>query len=226
MTLRAITFITSLISTVIFLHLKHKNPIYKFLCMMSASDALNYFLIFFLGSYSTLMFYLDPECTSLHCLFYAHVSIWINEYITTCLAVFSIVLECYLTLQRIFVLSETRAKSSNKMINSGWIGVAILLIIVILHVPLFWLFEVKMIPFLKNDHRIIRNHPSVNFTYGYDVIKTPFGYSIWGELVVKILSLMRILLVTVVLLALNICAIVCFNRFFIRKESLTITKSN
>lgn len=221
--MRGISFLTSLINTLVFLNPKLKSSIYKFLCIMSASDTLYAFLLLSLGFTSYVLFLIDPECLTLTCYCYTYVAIWINEYVTTSLAMFSIALECYLTLQRILVL--TQSDSSNRMINSRWIGFVILIAMFILHSPLLLLFESKMVPFGPNDHRILNKNININFTIGYDIVKTPFGHSVWGELVIKGLSLIRILLVSVVLLALNICAIVRFKRFFLRKESLTITKS-
>lgn len=225
-TLRVFSFLTSLVNTIVFLNPKLKNPIYKFLTMMSVSDMLYSFLVLSLSLMVYINYLGDPGCVTLICYYYNYSAFWINEYITTCLAMFSIVLECYLTLQRILVLSETRSPSLKRMLDSAWIGVILFITVVLIHSPLILVFQVKLVSYVKDDSRLLRAmlYSQRNITIGFDITKTQFGNSIWGSMLIKSLSSLRILLVTVVLFALNVCAVCRFKRFFHRKQSLVMSK--
>lgn len=194
-----------------------KDALYKYLLVMASSDAA-YSLLVFLLSWVTRMCYADEPAYCPASVFYAVLVLYVavSEYLSSCLALFSIVLECFLTVQRILLVANTGTALQQRPLVAR--------IRRALTAPpsvscvCAWLFAVSLAAYLPVLFmRRIQTVTLSGAAFDYRLEKTLFGQSYAAKSLITGIKIARILLVTVVLAILNAVNIVQFNAYTKRK---------
>jgi hypothetical protein len=148
----------------------------------------------------------SEHCLSVHYEFYI-AYIWISDYLTSCLAFFNILLEIFITLERLFTVSNhlPRMKNSTKV---KIISLVILIISLCAYSPVLFMKRVELKPDQDPDVEIKQ----------YKLAKTEFGESKAATVFLNCLNILRAVLYSFVLLALNLLVVFRFNRFLKRRR--------
>lgn len=209
--IRSMGLLTSLLNMIVLVHSGLKKPIYKYLLVMSIADTL-YLVSLFVQKYFSLAcgrHVSSNQLGSTHCFFYMLFYILLSDYFTSCLAIFNIQMEIFLTLQRIIYLDNARLvrffKNSFKTVTfilSAWS--------LCIYSPVLFFKSIKQVDVILQ-----------NQTYkDFKMAKSRFGETYTASLIGKSLSLYRILLVTLVLTTLSLVTICKFRKYLNKKASL------
>jgi hypothetical protein len=176
---------TNLINITIFSNKEFKDRIFTYLLVHSIAE----FFYLFLCNFLPL-----PYC-GVYCDFTirnAFVSILImliiEDYLTSCIAIFNILLEIFISLQRYSLLSSTNCFGFNRLNSNStpYYVVTILLIISSLYYsPIFFLFEIVQI-----DDSLIPLHLRTNGEKYYEKVSTKFSndhksFQLYYELIIN-----------------------------------------
>jgi hypothetical protein len=193
----------SLLNMLVLRNKKLKDPLYSFLLVMATVDSLYGIIIMSIG-------WTDCPNGCSPYLYLANLILYIvvSEYLTSCMALFNILLEIFLTLQRIFIISNMQI-CRNASVKK--VCVTFVFISLVFYSPVLFI-----------DHIISTsgadgNNQSINFKR----VRTEFGKTTYAMWTLIGLNFTRAALVTVVLLIINIVAIVKFNAYLERKAQLT-----
>lgn len=197
----------ALVNTVVFLTLR--KFVFKYLLVMSISDAL--YEILLIATTATNFYANDPNVTSQAVYTSQQMRIYLSDYLTTCMAVFNVVIECLLTTHRIILLTRSRPKSEKTRASSSLqlvrhpfsVSSIIFGLLLLVYSPVMFIYQ------SKKDKQ------------GYIYSKTEFGQSRLGVIVLNTLNVSRIVLTLVILSILNTIAILKFKRYFRRKKELS-----
>ena len=132
--------------------------------------------------------------------------ILLSEYLTSCLAVFNILMENFLTIHRILLLNNSHLVKNKTYIKL--IVILISLISFLIYIPQIFMNKISKIHVMP-----------FNFTT-YTVGQTIFGRSKSAILIQVILNVSRMILIIAVLLVLNIITIVLYWKFLKKKRTL------
>jgi hypothetical protein len=205
----AISF--SLLNISVLLNKKLKESLYRFLLIMATVDTL--YGIFVLSIVWTECPKENPnECSPYLYLVHLILFIGVSEYLTSCLALFNILLEIFLTTQRIFLISNLQIYRNASVKR---VCFALLFISLIFYSPVLFMNQITSL-YSKNEH----SSRVVNFKR----VRTEFGKTEYIKWTLIGLNSTRVALVTIVLLILNIVAIIKFNQYFERKFQLNRKK--
>ena len=201
--------ITSLINLLVFVKILKKDLLYKFLLIMCAADFL--YLSTFVFMYIYRIFcdgrLIQSECSTTAKYIDLFNELVIDEYFTSCLAIFNISMEIYLTLDRLFLVTQVKIF---KNFNSNIIIIIIGIFASLYYFPLLFIYQIQEI-------RTNLTINSLNYTITYDITKTNYGNSKIGILTPTILSLIIITIVTFILFSLNILNIIKYKKYFDQK---------
>jgi hypothetical protein len=210
--LRLISIVTSMISLRVLLSRKLKGDTYTILGVISIGDFAYSSLMLF---YSTLSYFCaglmcNNEFNYLFLLFF----IIISEYVTSCLALFNIMTETYLTYMRLKSLTNARLGNvKSKKMKTKRIILIIFTISFVVYVPVLFSYKIE-------------DEKSSQLSYPFYVnklSKTKFGKTKLQKAILMTLSLARIIFVTIVLLFLNMWTMINFRKYMEKKADL---KSN
>jgi hypothetical protein len=208
--LRFLALFVSLLNASILANKKLKNSFYKYQFATAVADSLFSLLVL-----SSLVFNCPPaKCTTSTKVLMNHLAYILNsEYLSSCMAFFNILMEIFLTVQRIFAVRTSHVFWRSLRVKQ--VIFALLLVSFAYYSPV--LFYNKIIP--VEDFRLPSNS-------SYALLSTEFGKTRLAKLILISLTSIRISLVTVVLFILNLMAIVKFKTYFqnklILKESTGI----
>jgi hypothetical protein len=136
--------------------------------------------------------------------------------LTTCLQMFNIILEIFLTAHRIAIISslKTFRQEVNVKLVSGCIFISCLSI----YIPKLFTHSIT------NVNATGAESNSTPAKVIYKLTKTAFGKSSTGVLITPVLTTTRIVLVSIVLLVLNIVCVIQFKAYL--KNKLRIKSLN
>ena len=205
-------FLTNLTNIAVLLNPKMKDISFKYILATCLSDL----LYLTLEGYSFIE--LCSECPLYNSYFTQVYIIFIDNYFTSCLAIFNIFTDITLSLICYSVLkNKTYLQSLNYYLVIG----CLFLLSLVYYSPVLFFFKIQQIIVQQND--------TLSSPDGYRVINNSFGSSIYGKIIPTILSSIRIILAMFVLTSINIMNIIEFrkrysNRF--KKAIYDISESN
>jgi hypothetical protein len=203
--------VTSFINVIVFSQKSMRgHPLFRYLLAMSVSDFVYSLSMVMMIPLSTACFWVkennkdeDVDITICY-VFYKH-NLLFQEYLTSCLALFNIILEIIVTCQRIRLLSR-EARSEN--MSRPWVVCVLAFgFSLAFYSPVLFMNEVYAVETRNETTSAVRR----DYLYG----KTKFGKSVEGLFLAKLLALVRIILVTVVLTIANIIASIKFTAFIV-----------
>ncbi len=182
--------ISNTLSVLLFLKAKLKDSSYKYMLVTSFSDLiyLSLIMIFLLGG----LLYENSYFQQIY-------SIWIDDYFTSCLAIFSIQIDIVLALQRYLILLN---KTCCQKISHNLIMSALFVISLMYYLPVIFFKDV-----------ICRSSNQTNLTH-CEAVRNQLGSSLFGNLSVILMSAFRFFLVIIVLTSINILNSYKFKKRF------------
>jgi hypothetical protein len=200
-----IGILSHIINIVVLISPVLKDINYKF---MLANSVNNTFYLLLCGIYD---FFLCPKgCERtekpIHVLIYRMV---IRDYILSCMAIFNLLIQIFLSLQRIFLVLNKNLLQNISVIKS---------ILILASISLIFYSPILTI------QRIELSHPNAtlnkNTSVLYSIVQTEFGGSAFGLQVRTIVSSLRIILATVILTITNFINFITFKRYFDKRKKL------
>lgn len=188
-----------------------KDPTYKFLLAIATADFL-YMFLSFIGQAANLGCQSVPMLCGSRSQYIVAIMDWIiARYSTSCLAVFSILSEIYLTIDRLLMIQNIRTLRG---LTFKHVGPILICTSLIYYSPVWFTFQVVA----SGRVFVYRNQ-----TYPeYVLTKSAIGKSDAGTVLSTALNFIRLSLVVIVLLILNLITVICFARYINRKKSLLI----
>jgi hypothetical protein len=208
-TFRVLALVFTLGNIVILFRIRKNNSLNMFMLIVGIVDALYTFFVLFL-----LMFVRfcanDPErCGNTGYLLFLVLFILISEYLTTGLQVFNIILEIFLTFQRLALISNF--KWFPKEVNVKLVCCSLMSLCLILYSPILFMYNIQV---------EFHSHGNVTKVI-HKLSKTSFGRSYLAMSILSALSAIRISLVSVVLLILNLITVIRFKAYLRKKLKIT-----
>jgi hypothetical protein len=205
-TLRFVPLLSNLVNILVLTNAKLKDPIFKYLRATAIADFLycacilpvSIGIIFCGVGYGRAETKCGPNIYKHFFILY----IALDEYATSCLALFSILVEIFLTIQRICVITNTRSLAISSKVKQ--VTLLILIVSFLAYTPTLGMYEL-------NSYRITRSR---------------FGRSQLAVAIQTVLGTLRLCLVLVVLFALNIVTIVKLRAFLNAKLRLRRNRLN
>jgi hypothetical protein len=200
-----------IINIVILLSPELKDISYKF---MLANSVNNTFYLLLCGIYD--FFICKNGCEKIDKpLLLIIYFIVIDEYLTSCMAVFNLLIQIFLSLQRIFLVLNKSYLQNISLIKS---------ILILASISLIFYSPILTI------QRIELSHPNAtsnaHMPLLYSIVHTHFGETAFGQSVPTVLSSLRIFLATILLSIVNIINFIAFKRYFEKRKKLTKPNSS
>jgi len=136
----------------------------------------------------------------------------IVEYLTSCMAIFNIIVQIVLTVQRLLMVLNRKFPGES---NSFAVIAILILISLFFYSPT--LFIVKII--VIEDANIDNITNQTNQT-NYSLVTSDFGQTTLGKSLLVLMPVLRICLATVVLPILSIIQFIFFRKYFQRKHKV------
>jgi hypothetical protein len=201
--------IPTFISIAVFANPKLKDPAFKILLAVAIVD----FSYMSLHFFNTLM---DMYCKPMPFMCGSNVQQFsfianqlIFNYLTSCMALYSILSEIFLTVQRMLLLKNNFVL---KNVTVRIVGPVCGAISLIYYSPYWFAYD-----FITTGNvYVYRNQTFVE----WNLVENDFGSSVAGSWLLSALSIIRMVLVLVVLLVLNIISTVRFRNHFSRRVTL------
>ncbi len=209
---------TNTLNIIIFLNKKMKDNSFKFMLAISIGNLL------YTGMSSYAFFIYCDDCLWNKSYATQVFKILINNYVSSVLAVFVNISEIYLSISRYFVLTNKRYFQ-----NISVYKVLILLttFALVYNIPVLFCYDIKSKEYNSiNKNEDFQDLITKHTTYSTKLSK--FGKSTIGKYITIILIIIRILLSSIVLSAINIVNVYLFRLRFNKRlnSKLQITKSN
>ena len=195
----------NMICIVVLLRPKLKEPTYTFMLANSFVE-----LAYCLISAFTMLVYCGSVCGQVLETFAANFyNIYFMEYFTSCLAIYSILIEIYISIKRyLLILNRKAFERVPNILVIALLGS----ISLIYYLPILFVYKV--------DVKIVENKQNQSETV-YSTNLSDFGRTALGTYVPTILSSIRIVLVLVVLLIVNVMSTIAFREHLKRKASIS-----
>lgn len=209
--LSSIGAITSIINAFVFLNRALKDQIFNFYIVSSLVDFIYSIVIAFM-----VLIECGSICDNIRGLhFLTHFyRIYLDDYLTSSLAINNILIEIFLSTQRFFIISNKKCLQSISSIR------------IILIVFCFSLLFYSPVLFLKRIVSIDQHNSSFNSTTnGYKLEYTEFGNSSIGRALPLILSSIRFILASVILFLINLFTLIKFRKHVNKKSNLKLKLS-
>jgi hypothetical protein len=139
--------------------------------------------------------------------------LWVSDYLTSCLALFNIMLEIFLTCQRIRLIKSDTVLNQARQRPRPLVVCAILLTISLtVYLPVLFMNE--------TTSKETRNETTGSVRKDYFYQKTDFGKSSGASRLAESITIMRMCLVIVILTIANTIASVLYGRFYRKKNAI------
>jgi hypothetical protein len=201
--------IPTFISIVVFAHPNLKDPAFKILLTVAIVD-FSYMCLLLLNRVMDM--YCEPMpfmCGSNAQLFAFITDQLIMNYLTSCMAIYSILCEIFLTVQRMFLIKN---KFLLKNVTVRTVGPIFGITSLIYYSPYWFAYDFVT----TNKVYVYRNQTYLE----WNLVANDFGNSDAGKWLLSALGIFRMLLVLVVLLVLNIVSAVVFRNHFSKRAML------
>jgi hypothetical protein len=191
-------FLTNLINIIVLVNPKMKDISFKYLLAISISD------LMYLGFEGYFLIDICSDCP-LHTSYFTQIfNIFIDGYFTSCLAIFCILTDIFLSLIRYSTLkNKIYLQSLNYYLVLGFVFALAL----IYYLPVLFFYEILPIHQLNNN-------TNNNETKDYLTIMNSLGSSLFGTITSIILSTIRIILAMFILTGINIMNAIEFKKRF------------
>jgi hypothetical protein len=146
------------------------------------------------------------NCPSIHYVFFV-AFIWISDYLTSCFALFNILLEIIITLERLFMVSNYLPTMRN-VTKVKLISLVVSLISFSIYIPVLFMKHIKLNP---------KQNPDLGYKQ-YQMSKTEFGESKTATIFMNSVNIFRASLYICVLLPLNSVIVHKFRRYSRRRQ--------
>ena len=189
--------LTNLVNILIFLDSSLKDKVFRYLLMISIND----FLYF---SLTTLVFILRVVKN------FSYISmlleLYSDTYFTSCLAIYKILIELVISLDRYFILCNKRLlkENSHKIVLP-----ALLVISLAFYSPVLLMYDIKL---------------ESNSTTDYSLVGNNFYKSLTGETLLKIIWVSRAFVSSILLLIINIIASIKLNKISEKRMKMKSSK--
>lgn len=189
----------------VFLNPKMKDPTFKYMLAMSISNLFyNGFLSYGIALYCS-------ECSISKTYGTQVFVIFIDHYLTSCLAIFSNLVEIILSLQRYFILTNN---IYSKNISYRWAISIIAFISFVFYLPSLFSDKIAETVYFNNN----------NTTIYYTVVPSEFGKSTTAVHIGIAWSVIRIILSSIILSSINILNVIEFRKLY--KKRIKLRTSN
>jgi hypothetical protein len=198
---------TNIINIIVFMDKKLKDPSYKYMLLLAINNTIYLFM---------LVFIVFIKCGTVCDVQFAHFYstnfyvFYFLDYFTSCLAINGILIELILSLQRLCLSFQAMKSRFLKLFHESFETFALVLFLFSFFYYAPILFLKKIVPFKTNNSSIVH----------YRLEETELGKSVYGKVVLITLSIIRLCLATVVLLAINLLTTCKFNRYMTKKTSI------
>jgi hypothetical protein len=197
--------ISHIINIAVLLSLELKDISYKF---MLANSVNNTFYLLLCGI--NVLFLCKDGCEKRDLpLMLIIFFLVIEEYLTSCMAVFNLLILIFLSLQRTFIVLNKSLLQNISAIKSILI---FSLISLIFYSPILTIQRIE----LSNQNATSNNITSIL----YSTVPTEFGSSAFGKQVRTILNSLRIFTATVLLTIANLINFIAFKRYFDKRKKM------
>jgi hypothetical protein len=197
----------SLVSLRILASIKSNNIVYKFITVISLVDIMYLGLMLMIRTTDLVcQENVAKNCPSIHYVF-SVAFIWISDYLTSCLALFNILMEILITLERLFMISNYLPTMRN-VTKVKLISFIIFAISFSVYIPVLFMKHVKLNP---------KQNPDIGYKQ-YQMAKTEFGETKTATMFMNSVNIFRVLLYTFVLLTLNSVIVHRFRRYSRRRQ--------
>jgi hypothetical protein len=214
MVLRGFGVLTGFLNVSVLVNPKLKDPLFKYLLVISIVDTTYSLMIYFLSFLNSLCFPLRHEiCGPIFLLIFRVLFMLMSDFLTSSLAFMNILLEIFLTLQRVLMITNTRSVLRDASVaRVCW---TLFSVSVLVYFPFLFTNKVeRVVPTSSWSPWMSGNSSS---GYEYRRVKSEFGnstYAFWFQVTVNVI---RMCLVLVVLPILNCLAIIKFHAYFQHK---------
>lgn len=191
--------VTNGLNIAVFLNSRMKDPTFKYMLAISISN----FLYTGLLSYGYVV-YCD-ECTLNKSYGTQVFKIIVNNYISSSLAVFSNLVEIYLSMQRYFILTN---KNNLQTISYKLVLFILFIVAALYYVNVLFCYDIIKYEYVYEDQVLFTHHSTALSNYS----RSDFGKAITLTFVT-----MRIVLSTVVLPSINVVNLYLFRKIFKKK---------
>jgi hypothetical protein len=201
-TLRLLAFLVSILNIKVLKSKYLKDQLYKYILSISIADAIATSSLFISGFLAGANVHQDPLKKN-PIVYVAFVVTYIafSEYLTSSLAVYTIIMEIFLTIQRFLVI---HGKSSYfDKLKPKAVCAVILLLGLVVYIPVLFTRQIS----ITESMELLNDNMTIFLKRNIYVNKTSFSSSRFFISYASALTSMRVFLVTVVLLALNIALI-------------------
>ena len=188
---------------------KLKDSSYKYMFANSLNNLLYFLLV--------MLFHIYFIITLIHqkkSLLFLICQIAILEYLTSCMAIFNLIVQILLSIQRILMILNKQLFQN----LSPYRGIIVITIFSLFYyIPVLTIQKIE----LASLTNMTTNHTNHGYEQNYAIVSTEFGKTSFGKSIRTILSIGRIVLATVVLSIVNIVNYYLFRKFFDKKVNLT-----
>jgi hypothetical protein len=199
--------LTSLFNIIVFSHPNLKDPTFKILLLVSIVD----FCYMTLTLYD-FSFTIKCKPSPILCGEQSQISAYmtsyvVNKYLTSCLAIFNIMMEIYLSVNRLLLI---RNITLIKDVTVRTVGPIFGSLALIYYLPSLFANRLEKTGIVY----VYRNQTFVD----YALVLTEFGSSPVGQWVTSAIQILRIVLVVLVIFPINIVSIFLFQKYLIQKN--------
>jgi hypothetical protein len=201
--------ITNILSIIVFSNKKMKDVSFKYMLAASFGDLIYLLLL----TYNYTVF--CPNFINTHKFGQQIYIIIVKQYLTSCLAIFTILIDLILSIQRYFILSNDKRSYLFKPYK------CIILIVFIISFIFY-------MPVLFQNNILAKINSESDNIVEYSLIETEFGKSSMGNYLLIILSLIRIFLGIILLSFINLINAIIFRKRFENrlKSKIRLTNTN
>jgi hypothetical protein len=132
----------------------------------------------------------------------------IVDYLTSCMAIFNILIQIYLTIQRLFLVLN---RKFTYQLNTIYVFAILIFISLLFYSPMLFIQQVN----ITEGSNFSNN---TNKTISYSIVPSDLGKTIFGKTMLVVMPVLRIGLATIVLPVLNIIKLIFFRKYFQRKH--------
>jgi hypothetical protein len=203
LTLRSVAMALNLLNVAVLANRRLHTSIFKGLCLTAVADCL---YLLSMNIISVMIVACDlsmPQSAADRCggpsisIYFYVLFMFLDEYLTSCLALFGILMEIYLTIQRILVITNSRSCLARCPIRYMCSSIAALSFLI--YSPYLAMYEVQ----------------------GHYIRSSEFGQSNAAVTIRTVIGLLRIFLVLFVLFVLNIVTIFKLKAYLLAKSRLS-----
>ena len=195
---------TNILNIMVFLSPKLKDQSFKYLLAISISD-----LIYLSICSITFYIFCASFCSFNQTLASKIVNLYLFDYFTSCLAIYSILIEIFLSLQRFFILIN---KPLSKKFTFKTVLVTLFLISIIYYFPIILLKDI--VTSVDRQNSTLSNVSYASFKPSYSLVNSDIGKTSVGEVFPRVLTLIRIICVSLLLPIINTLIVIQFKKRF------------